>query len=287
MTVADELNFGRAAERLNVAQSAVSLSIKALEDELGARLFNRNKRSAVTLTRTGEIFLVEARAALAQSAQALNRGRQAARGALGTLEIGYVVSAALSGLVSRAVYDYRQATPGVDIHLRERETPRQLEDLVAGRLDVGFIRSRKSYPDGIAATLLRQDRVFLAVGERHPLAAEKSVMTAALADEIFIVPYLADTGGFREQLDRIAAKGGFSPKPGDRVDDFISALSAVAAGLGVGIIPDSVRSVHMPGVAYLEFSDIELFSDLMLAYRSRESEPVVSEFVRRIVKGSG
>jgi len=140
VAVAGELHFTRAAERLHISPPSLTQQIQNLEQELGARLFVRTKRE-VKLTDAGRRFLDEARATLQQAERAELVARRAGRGEVGRVEIGFVSSAACAGLLTIALPSYRQRFPLVDLAIRKLETPRQIEQLTEGRLDVGFLRA--------------------------------------------------------------------------------------------------------------------------------------------------
>jgi hypothetical protein len=127
IAVAQEHSFAGGADRLNVAQSAVSLQIKGLEEAFGARLLNRRKRAAVSLTQVGRLFLSEAVAAIRQLERAEQVGRLAARGELGQIEVGYVTSVAMNRILPSLLREYRRSHPAVQLRLTAMETPRQLE----------------------------------------------------------------------------------------------------------------------------------------------------------------
>src|SRR4051794_3298033 len=190
VAVAEELHFGRAAERLRIAQSALSTQIQALERHLGARLLQRSKRSSVALTDAGALVLKEARRTLRQAERTELVGRRARRGELGRVEIGYVVSAALAGVLSSIVPAFRRDHPMVDIHVRELATPRQIDELAEGRLDGGLLRPRPRYPLGIVAVRLLREPLMIALPEGHPLATGgvQAVRAEALAEEEFTLP---------------------------------------------------------------------------------------------------
>jgi DNA-binding transcriptional LysR family regulator len=267
--LAEELHFARAAARVGMPQSGMSRQIAALETSLGGRLFNRTKRSAVTLTTTGALFLPEALAVLRQAGRAEALGRLAARGQAGRLEIGFVASAAWGGDVSALVRRYHEAVPGVDILLREMETPRQLEDIAAGRLDIGFVRARAAYPVEVQVRRLRTDALVLAVPEGAAPGAERSLP--------FIVPHFGEEAGFVARIQELGAALGFAPRIAPPVRDFLSVLTAVAAGLGVGLVPETVPP--LPGVTLRRVEAVALTSDLMLASRRAESSPAVKQFL--------
>lgn len=155
----EDLHFGRIADRLGFAQSVLSDLIRRLETDLGVRLLNRNKRAAVSLTDAGQIFLREARLALLQLERAKTVGRLAARGEVGNVSLGYVGSAVSTGVLPAALRAFRIERPEVDMHITLMETPRQLECLRERRLDVGLLRSRSQYPDGVTATVVKRERL--------------------------------------------------------------------------------------------------------------------------------
>lgn len=180
VAVAQDLHFAKAADRLHLAPSALSAQIKALESHLGVRLIDRGRRSRPALTSAGQAFLVEAQRTLAQAARAEAVGRQAGRGELGHVDIGYVASAAFSGVMTTVLADC--AGPGTDISVtvRELETPAQLAALSGGDIDIGFLRSRPGYPPGITAVSVLSEEVVVAVPCTGPLAACEFVPTAQL-----------------------------------------------------------------------------------------------------------
>lgn len=282
VAVAQELHFGRAAEKLHVAQSALSLQIKLLEEHLGVQLLDRKTRAAVSLTDAGSVFLAEARLAMQQLARAEAIGRQAGRGEVGHIEIGYVASAALTGLMPAAVHGYRRGHAQVDIKLMEMETPKQLAAIAEGRLDVGFIRPRPHYPAGVTATVLHSESLLLALPSDHPLASAAQLNVATLAGESFIIPQFDENAGFAEHIAALAAQGGFEAGTTHRVRDFLTAISMVAAGFGMALVPESLRSLTIANVSYQPISDYVQTVQLALAYRKQEAAPAVRAFVHEL-----
>ncbi len=277
--LAEELHFARAAERLGLAQSGVSRLIAGLETDLGGKLFNRGKRSQVSLTTTGALFLPEARAILRQAERGESLGKRAARGEVGRLEIGFVASAAWDGTASALVRRYHEAAPGVEIHLREMETPRQLEEIAAGRLDIGFLRARADYPMEVRVTKLKRDALLLALPAFGALAQAQALTPEMLKGQKFLLPHFGEEAGFLARLQALGKAGGFVPEFLTPVRDFITVLTAVGAGLGLGLIPEPAKSLGLPGVVLREISGIRLDSELMLASRRAETSPAVRQFL--------
>jgi DNA-binding transcriptional LysR family regulator len=274
IAVAEELHFSKAADRLHVAQSAVSAQIQQLEASLGAALFHRSKRSSVILTDAGLLFLTEARSALRQVENAESIGRLAGRGMLGHIEIGYVASAAFSGLLSSAMLAFRRAR--VMLRISEMETPRQLTAIAESKLDVGFIRPRPNYPEGVVVEVLRAEKLLLALPVGHPLSS--GIEIGSLADETFIVPQFEEAGGFSEHVADFVAAGPAIERV-VRVRDFVTAITMVGAGYGIALVPEALRSLAMPNVIYSEIANYGQKVGLALAYRSARNSPAVHAFV--------
>ena len=283
VAIAEELHFGRAADRLDVAQSALSRQLQELEARLGTRLLNRGRRAAVSLTEAGQALLTEARVALQQLDRAEAAARRAGRGEVGWLEIGYVVSAALSGVLSTALERFRTVRPDVQVQVTALETPKQLIALRDGLLDVAFIRPRASYPEGITATVVHRESMLLAVGASHPLARRR-VDLQSLADQPFIIPQFDESAGFAEHLAALASSGGFEPKLAYRVRDFITAIAMAAAGYGVVPVPRSVASIGLQNVVFRPIHGYEGLAELAIAHRTVGASPaarVFTEFALR------
>ncbi|QUC63415.1 LysR family transcriptional regulator [Streptomyces sp. A2-16] len=282
VVVAEELHFGRAADRLHLAPSALSAQIRALESHLGARLIDRGRRTRPALTSAGRLFLAEARLTLEQASRAVAVGRRAGRGELGHAQIAYVASAAFSGVLTDVLT--RCAAPGTDltVQVRELETPAQLEALACGDIDVGFLRWRPEYPPEVTATCLLAEDVVVAVPDGTPLAAYEAIPAAVLRDENFVAPHFDEEYGCRDQILDVAGQGGFSPRCAPPVRDYVAALTLVGGGLAVALVPDSLRRVHIPGVAYRPLADVALTTRLVGAYRRGETSPAVRAVIRRL-----
>lgn len=277
--LAEELHFARASQRLGVAQSGVSRLMAGLETDLGGKLFNRGKRSQVTLTTTGILFLPEARAILQQAERGEHIGRRAARGEVGRLEIGFVATAAWDGTASALIRRYRAAAPEVEIHLHEMETPRQLEQIAAGRMDIGLLRARADYPPEVKVVGLKRDALLLAVPTSDVLAEAPSLTADLLCGQKFILPHFGEEAGFLARLQSLGEAGGFKPELLTVVRDFLTVLTAVASGLGVGLVPEPAKSLGIPGVVLRPIAGVTLESELVLASRRAETSPAVRQFL--------
>lgn len=280
VVLSEELHFGRAAERLGITQSVLSIRIGRLEDQLGAPLFTRGKRAPVHLTRAGELFLPEARAAVAGVEQAERIGRLAGRGDMGMLRIAHVFSAAVTGVVPALLREVRQEFPALQIELTLMETPEQIAALEDGRIDVGLMRPRPSTPEGIETRIIHNEPVMLALPHDHPLVGVPSIEPHDLAGETFVIPQFHEEVGLIDTLRRLSMAGGFALRPVERTGDFITALTMVAGGYGVSIVPRSAATLTIEGVVYRKVAGFTERVMLVLAHRPALLPPPLAAFLR-------
>lgn len=289
VAIAETLHFSRAAEALGLVPSALSMQVQRLERELGVRLLERTKRS-VTLTSAGKLFLAEARVALSQIEHAKRVASRAGRGEAGSIRLGYVISAACAGIVQEILRRFRELAPDVLISLEELSSPAQLQMLVQGKLDVCIVRTLVGGPDQVQRFSLGSERIVIAVPSTHPVLTMDKPNIAALIDESFIAPQFSEDLGFAAHLSRIGEQVGFVPKIAYHTRDFITALTLVGAGLGVAAVPESLRSMAIPGVTYLRFDEVTEHSDLSMLLRRHEISPVVlklKEAMRQVLPSAG
>lgn len=282
--LAEELHFSRAAERLGIAQPALTQQIQHLERELGVRLFHRTKRS-VQLTVAGRLTLEQALRTLQQAERTELIARQAGRGEKGLIEIGYVGSAAFSGILSSTISDYRKTNPNVDLHLHELGIRQQLDDLQSGHLDLGFLRLPvRQWPAGLTSLTLLSEPIIVAIPAEHRLAKRRAIPIAELAQEAFIAMRYMEGVGFHAQVEDICRKNQFVPRITQRAQQFAAIASLVGAGLGVAFVPKSLRTLPIPGVVYRPLASIQEMSHLALAFRKSEHAPAVVSFVEKVRK---
>jgi DNA-binding transcriptional LysR family regulator len=279
LAVAEERHFTRAAERLRISTPTLTQQVQSLEAELNVILLRRSNRS-VALTEAGQRFLEEARKTLRQSEHATLVARRAGRGELGRIEIGYVTSASLAGVIPSALAAFRQSNPLVDIQLHRMETVRQLSALAEGQIDIGFLRPPKRYPLGIIGSVVWRQPFILAMPVDHPLARYSQINMSALADEPFIASSVELELGFGGQIQEIAAEGNFAPKIIGRAPDLLTILTLVASGLGVAFVPETFRGMHIGGVAYRPLAGPQRHAQLAAARRRDDAAPAIKAFLR-------
>lgn len=279
--LAEELHFGRAAQRLGIAQPALTQQIQSLERDLGARLFQRTKRS-VHLTIAGRLTLEQATRTLEQAERTATVARKAGRGEQGSVEIGYVGSAAFSGILSQITSDYRKTNPDIELHLHELDITQQVDDVHNGRIDVGLIRPPvRQWPDGMTSLTLSREPIIVALPKGHPLSRRRAVPLAALANESFITTYFEEGVGFHAQVAAMCRAAELTPRITQRGRQFAAITSLVGAGLGVAFVPDTLRNLRVPNVIYRPLEGAKGTSDLALIFRRSEQAPAVVSFIAR------
>ncbi|MBS0245210.1 MAG: LysR family transcriptional regulator [Proteobacteria bacterium] len=279
VAVAEELHFGRAAARLNISSPTLSHQILALENQLGAKLFLRRTKSVVTLTQTGKRFLIEAYATLKQAANAEMIGRRAARGDVGSIAVGYLFSAGLSGFISRSLVAFREAHPDVQLQLRRLVTFEQFRALTDDTLDVGFTAAPRDYPTGLTGFVVDRQPYYVAIPERNPLAKRKLITPEVIADEPFVAVSLEMEVGFGGGNIAAITPPGKSLRIVERGPDIFSVLTLCAAGIGLSVMSEPMTNVHIPGLVFRKVEGVSRTFQLALVYRRNEAAPAVKVFI--------
>ncbi|WP_176079788.1 LysR family transcriptional regulator [Paraburkholderia tropica] len=283
VTVVEEMHFSRAADRLDIAQSAVSTQIQKLEQGIGSRLFNRNKRQPLSLTDAGHLFYQEALSALRHVERAEEVGRMAAQGITGIVRLGFVASAVTSGVLATALKEFRKNYAQISLAFNPMETPRQIDALATGEIDVALVRPRRNYSSELITRTIHRERLFVAMAQDHKLSKKSELHAADLCDETFVLPQFNEPEGFSETLNRLGMIGNFTITSFFRVPDFLSAISLTAGGYGVALVPESVKSLGQPGNAFLPVSDFSEEAQLAIIYRKIEPSRAARSFVSSIL----
>jgi DNA-binding transcriptional LysR family regulator len=280
VAVAEEGHVTRAAARLGIQQPPLSQQIHALEAELEVQLFRRKPRG-VELTQAGEALLAEARAILDRVERAILSARRTARGDAGRIGLGFTSSASFHPFVPRIIREFREASPLVSLTLEEAGTGELVDGLRAERIDAAFVRS----PIGAVAELdvhsVLEEQMVAALPAGHRLAGRTTRLPlAALEEETFIL-YRRPLGpGLYDAIIAACQRAGYSPHIGQEAPRMLATLSLVAAGLGVTLIPASMRRMGIEGVAYRPLDrKAGLIAPLNLACRRGETAPAVRRFI--------
>jgi DNA-binding transcriptional LysR family regulator len=286
VAVAEERHFGRAAERLHIAQPPLSQQIRRLEAELGAPLLHRTTRR-VELAPAGEVLLPRAREILAAVDAAAEDARRAARGEFGRLAIGFTGSATYA-LLPALADALRDALPGVVLELRgELLTPAQVSGLLDGTLDLGLLRPPVR-EHSLEVEILRREQLVAVLPKGHRLAAAAAVPLEQLEDEPFVMYPSHFRSVLHDAVEDTCAAHGFRPRVALEVSETATLVSFVAAGLGVSLVPDSVRHMTVEGAVYRPLAREAAEVELAVAWRRDDDAPVLRralEVVRAALGG--
>lgn len=286
VAVANELHFGRAADRLKIAPPTLSTQIRALEAHLGAQLLTRKTKSAVSLTKTGQRFLEEAQATIQQAERAELTGRRVARGDLGTVEVGYILTASCIGLLPEAIAAFRRSHPDVSFVLQRKDTFPQIRSIMEGALDVGFVRAPKTYPPGLTGFIVHRHPYLLAIPSDHALAKRDRISPEMLIDEPFVSASAEMEVGFWDNFGVIDHVG-LSPRVAARAADIFSVLTLVAAGIGISVISEPMQKVIIPGIVYRRIVGTTKNAEIAVVHRKSEPAPAVRLFLRLLRTRAG
>ncbi len=279
VAVADELHFGRAAARVFVSQPTLSQQIRTLEDEVGARLFDRS-RSGVALTDVGAVFLPHARRVLDAAAQAEAAVRAAAEGRAGTLRIGYEGAVLRDGL-SAALRAFRLEAPDVALDFLEAGSREQAEAVRAGRADAGFVLLPVD-ERGLEVRSLGAAPVFLVMPAEHRLAGRETVAFGELAGEPFVMWARDPTPDAYDALVRACHAAGFAPNVVQEIRHMESLLGFVAAGVGVATVHEARAERGYPGVAYARLVEPDLTIETGVVWRRGDASPALARFLSAV-----
>ncbi|HKR40975.1 MAG TPA: LysR substrate-binding domain-containing protein [Paraburkholderia sp.] len=245
VVLAEELHFGRAAQRLCIVQSALSMQIKALEDELEVRLLERD-RHKVALSETGRLFLPEARATLHQAMRAEQTARMSARGEIGTLRIAFV-SSVLPKLLPTLIRTMHERYPNVTLELKDMPTPDQVAALHDDKLDFGLIRLPVAGA-GLEIHVVLEEPFVVALPDDHPLAAQALIRPADLRSCPAFVLARRYAPGFHDDMLVALKRAGADLNVVQELGEFTTMLALVAAGMGIGMIPAEAAIALPPKV---------------------------------------
>ncbi|MGK3113198.1 LysR family transcriptional regulator [Candidatus Pantoea formicae] len=285
LAVANERNFTRAAAKLGIGQPPLSMQIKDLETEIGYALFDRTAQG-VELTKAGQAFLqaVQLLPALAEGATA--SARRAAQGETGTLRLGFTGTAGMNPLIPGCIRAFRQTYPDVFLNVMEANSIVLLQALANQHLDIALLRQENAVPEGVRVQLLLQEPLVAALPADHPLARIRGKMTLpSLRDEHFILTPKESGTSLRESVLQACRQQGFTPMEGQPAPHIVSILSVVAAGLGVSLVPESMRQFSLAGVVFKQIKAPVPTTGLAVAWNDQALAATAQNFLT-LVKAS-
>ncbi len=250
VAVAEELHFTQAALRLGISPPTLTQQIQKLESQLGVKLLRRKGNTKVVITQAGQRFLIGARETLRQAEQSAMQARQAGRGELGRLQLGFVTPLFGAGLLETWIGAFERAHPAIEISMRKLASMAQISGVARNELDAGFARMPNKYPPGVRGFEIYRQPLVLAFPSKHPLAQRKDISPAMLRCEAFVSVAPEFDMGFAGYTETIARIGRFIPRVVRRDNDFISVLGYVARGYGIAVVPELMKTITNPNVVF-------------------------------------
>jgi DNA-binding transcriptional LysR family regulator len=285
LSIAETLHFGRTAELIHLSQPALSLQIRALEEQVGVRLFERNRRKT-TLTAAGVAFRDDAVRAISQLDQAIRRARLAANGKLGLLRIGFI-STAGTEIVPHIVGQFRELNPEVEFSLRAIPTAHQVQMLETGSLDVGFLRLPIAGHQALDVVAVHRERFVLVVPASHKLAKRKRVRLSEVSGEDFLMYERTFAPGFHDLIFGMLRDAGIVPNVSQTAAELATLVSLVDAHLGIAILPASAVSHSVASVIACDIVDRIPMSEIAMVVSKHVRATVVDNFRSFALKNLG
>lgn len=284
IAVAEHLHFGRAAQALAVSQPPLSRQVQALEDDLGTRLLTRTQRS-VKLTAAGAALLPEAKRLLRQAEALREQAGRAARGETGSLALGFISTAAYN-VLPELLAAYRRAHPGVKLALQESTTDVQIALLRSGDLDVGLVLPPVDDP-AIEYRPLFRDKLIVALpaawkqfrGRSGSGRASDRIALKSLAQEPFVLFPRKAAPGLHDQIVGFCQRAGFSPRVEQEATQMQTIVSLVAGGMGVALVPSTMRQLQRTGVVYRQLADKSPEFEMGLAWKRGSALATAESFI--------
>lgn len=281
--LAEELHFGRAAERLTITQPPLSSGIKALEEALGVRLFERNSKH-VELTPAGRAYLAEVRLVLDRVAQASETARAVAAGQQGRLEIGFTGSMAYRGLPA-VVRAFARQAPAIEVCLREMSSTEQIDALRRRQIDAGFLNAG-TLPEGLFCAPLADDHFVACLPEDHPLAAEAALDLRALAEAPFVMFSREVAPANHDNVIALFQRAGIHPRTRHAARQWLTVVALVASGLGVALVPASLAQAGIQGARFVPLCGLHHPTVGVLAWHAETPPPALRAFLGVAVPGA-
>lgn len=283
VAVAEELNFRRAAEKVHVTQPSLSAQIRQLEEEIGARLLERDTHR-VALTPAGRNFLEGCRGVLRDVEDCTRSTQRIARGEAGQLSIGFVASLG-HGLLPGVLRTFRQKFPGIELRLVEMDTTQQIDALTARRLDLGFIGlGLPTEISNLQLATVAEERLVVVLPQDHPLAPKgrgtpRPLPLSALAGEPFLLAARQSAPLYNPWLLVLCQQAGFQPNVVQEAGQPVTVLNYVAAGLGITILPAQFGRLSTVGVSVVPLSRQVPSYRYCAAWIPENEHPALANFV--------
>jgi len=279
LVLAEQLHFGRAAEKLNISQPPLSASLRQLEDTLGFPLLERTSKS-VRLTPAGAVFAEHASRILGQLDAACALAEQTAKGAAGEVTVAFVPSMLYRHLPV-TLKSFQEKHPRIALHLREMNTSRQIEELVNHRIDAGFVHS-VPLPDEIEHKTIDTERLVCCVSRHHRLAGRTRISLTELAGERVLAFSREFAAHYYDLIASLLRSANIEIYPHYRIQHWFTVVALVAQGMGVSLVPQSLSRSGFQDVVYIEVAERSAEHQVSVIWRKSETTNSTKAFVGHV-----
>lgn len=274
--LAEQLHFGKAAERLFITQPALSGSIRQLEEELKVKLFERNSKQ-VSLTPAGSTLLASATGLVSQAQRTLELGKALSEGLAGTLLVGFVGTMLFRGF-AEMVQRFWERYPRIELRLQEMNSSDQLRLLGEGQLDAAFVNDCAA-PAGFAALPVATERFMACVPASSVLARRKSIAVKDLANEPFVLFRRGASTPYHNYIMTLCSGAGFQPRVKIEAMQLTSVAAFVASGAGVAILPESIAAMRLEGARFVPLKSVQPVRCAYLIWDELRAPPSIDALI--------
>lgn len=276
IAVSEELNFRRAAKKLNISQPPLSQQIKLLEEKIGFKLLKRDK-SHVSLTLAGNKFLRDSYDITSKIKRSILTGKKISRGEIGTLRIGFSTLASfyiLPDVISKFYKSYK----GVELQLKEMRTENIIKEILDKKIDLGFA-GKKIINKDIKSISLYKEKIILAINKNNPLSKKKNISISDVKNENFILfPKSIGAVGLYDKIIQFCKKANFEPNVIQEAYELEVILGLVSGGMGIALIPENSGKLYLNNIIFKEFKENSPSSEIYLLIRKNEEDSIVKNF---------
>jgi DNA-binding transcriptional LysR family regulator len=284
LVLAEELHFGRAAKRLSISQPPLSVNIRQLEASLGVLLFERSTKG-VKLTPAGFSFRDSAVRLLTDAHEAEESVRNVARGVEGRIRVGFVGAMLFRGM-PEWLGDYQKRHPKTEVVLRELNSVEQVDALVRGELDLGFVHTERIPPE-LSKTLYLSEPFVCCLPATHPAARRQAVQLHTLSEEPFVMFSKGASPDYYERVLALCAEQGFKPRIRHEVRHWLSAVSLVSKSTGIAVVPHALSRARIAGVKFLPLHASGVRSEVFCLWNPRRMPSSLPTLLDTVAHSNG
>jgi DNA-binding transcriptional LysR family regulator len=276
IAVSEELNFRKAAKKLNISQPPLSQQIKLLEEKIGFKLLNRDK-SHVSLTLAGNKFLRDSYDITSKIKRSILIGKKISRGEIGTLRIGFSTLASFY-ILPEVISKFYKSYKGVELQLKEMRTENIIKEILDKKIDLGFA-GKKIISKDIKSISLYKEKIILAINKNNPLSKKKNISISDIKNENFILfPKSKGAVGLYDKIIEFCKKANFEPNVIQEAYELEVILGLVSGGMGIALIPENSGKLYLNNIIFKKFKENSPISEIYLLIRTNEEDSIVKNF---------